>query len=38
MVTKGDQTTGSAPTIQYTDDELYTCALETYLINQCNPQ
>ena len=39
MVMKGDQTLGGEHTIQYTDDVLQNCALETYkiLLTSVNP-
>ena len=32
MVTEGDLTLGGEHTIQYTDDTLQNCSLETYII------
>ena len=34
---KGDLTWGGEETIQYTNDVLWNCTLETYIINQCHP-
>ena len=36
MVTEGDLTLGSEHSIQYTDDVLQNCALETYVILLAN--